>query len=137
MSKDGMITLVECVIYFLIEKKGKIMGCKWDTLTKHQGCQIVSRDMLNLEVKKGREYIAKDCAHLKTMKLYAKKGSKFVLVQVNRPIGEGNRKDIQMKCIFHVLSHGCPMLDFKAFYELFKSLNIPNNPSMHWYVNVR
>jgi hypothetical protein len=94
MSKDGMKILVKCKICFLIEKKGKIMGCKWDTLTKHQGCQIVSRDMLSLGVKKGGEYIAKDCAHMKNMKLYAKRGSKSILVQVNRPIGEGNRKTI-------------------------------------------
>ncbi len=41
-----------------------------------------------------------------------------------------------MKCIFHVLSHGHSVLKFKSFYELFKSLNIPNNPSMHWSNNV-
>jgi hypothetical protein len=130
MSKDGMITLVKCIIYFLIEKKDKIMGYKWDTLTKHQGCQIASRDMLSLGVKKGGEFIAKDCAHLKNMKLYAKRGSKSILVQVNRPIEEGNRKVIQMKCIFHVLFHGCPMLKFESFYELFRSLNIPKQ-SIH------
>jgi hypothetical protein len=50
--------------------------------------------MLSLRVKKGGEYIAKDCAHLKNMKLYAKRGSKFALVHVNRPIREGNRKAI-------------------------------------------
>jgi hypothetical protein len=55
----------------------------------------------------------------------------FVLAQVNKPIREGNRKIIQIKCIFHVLSHGRPMLKFESFYELFKSLNVPNNPSMH------
>jgi hypothetical protein len=36
-----------------------------------------------------------------------------------------------MKCIFHVLFHGCPMLEFKSICELFKSLNVPNNLSMH------
>ncbi len=35
VCKDGMINLVECRVYSLIEKKEKIMGCKWDTLTKH------------------------------------------------------------------------------------------------------
>jgi hypothetical protein len=92
--------------------------------------------MPSLGVKKGGEYIAKDYAHLNNMKLYAHRGSKFVLVQVNIPIGEGNRKVIQMKCIFHVLFHGHPMLEYESFYELFKSLNVPNNPSMHWFDNV-
>ncbi len=35
VSKDGMINLVKCKVYSLIEKKEKIMGCKWDTLIKH------------------------------------------------------------------------------------------------------
>ncbi len=26
---------------FVIKNKEKMMGCKWDTLTKHQGCRIV------------------------------------------------------------------------------------------------
>jgi hypothetical protein len=28
VSKDGMINLVKCKVYFLIEKKEKMMGCK-------------------------------------------------------------------------------------------------------------
>ncbi len=87
-------------------------------------------------MKKGGEYIAKDYAHLKNMKLYAHKGSKFVLAQVNRHIGEGNKKFIQMKCIIHVLFHGRPMLEFESFYKLFKSLNVLNNLSIHWFNNV-
>ncbi len=112
VSKDGMINLVKCKVYFLIEKKEKIMGCKWDTLTKQQGHQIVSQDMPNLGVKKGGEYIAKNCAHMKNMILYVQKGSKFVLAQINRLAGEGNKKVVQVKCIFHVLFHGPPMLEF-------------------------
>ncbi len=38
-----------------------------------------------------------------------------------------------MKSIFHVLLHGCPMLKYESLCELFKSLNVPNNPSMHWF----
>jgi hypothetical protein len=33
------------------------------------------------------------------------------------------------------LSHGCPMLEFESIYELFRSLNVPNNLSMHWFDN--
>jgi hypothetical protein len=64
--------------------------------------------MLSLGVKRGGEYIANEYAHLKNMKSYAKRGSKFILVEVNRPIRKGNIKAIQMKCIFHFLSQGCP-----------------------------
>ncbi len=41
-SKDGMINMLKCKVYFLIEKKEKMMGCKWDTWTKHQVCLITS-----------------------------------------------------------------------------------------------
>jgi hypothetical protein len=57
---------VKCRVYSLIEKKEKIMGCKWDTLTK----QHVSQDMPNLGVKKDGEYIAKNYVHMKNMILY-------------------------------------------------------------------
>jgi hypothetical protein len=40
-----------------------------------------------------------------------------------------------MKPIFHVLFHGCQMLKYEYLCELFKSLNVPNNPSMHWFDN--
>ncbi len=55
VSENGMINLVKCKAYSLIEKKEKIMGCKWDTLTKHQGRRIVSKDMPSFGVKKGVE----------------------------------------------------------------------------------
>ncbi len=55
---------------FLIKIKYKIVGCKWDTLTKHQGSRIEAGDLLKLGVKKGEKFIAKDCAHLKNMKLF-------------------------------------------------------------------
>jgi hypothetical protein len=37
-----MINMLKCKVYFLIEKKEKMMGCKWDTWTKHQVCLITS-----------------------------------------------------------------------------------------------
>jgi hypothetical protein len=46
--------------------------------------------MPKLGVKKGEKYIAHDCAHLKNMKLYAQRGPKSILAQVNRPTSEGN-----------------------------------------------
>jgi hypothetical protein len=30
------------------------------------------------------------------------------------------------------LAHGCPMLEYKTLCELFASLGVPNNPTMHW-----
>ncbi len=41
-------------------------------------------------MKKGGTYIAKDCGHLKNMRLYVQRGPKLVLTQVNKVVGEGN-----------------------------------------------
>ncbi len=84
-----------------------------------------------LGVKKDGTYIVTYCAHLKKMILYAQRGPKSILTQVNKPMGEGNRKMVQMKALFHVLTHGHPMLEYKTLYELFVSLGVPNNPIMH------
>lgn len=89
------------------------------------------RDLLRLRVKKGGTYIAIDCVQVKNMRLYAQRGHKSILTQINKPMEEGNRKMVQMKALFHVLTHGHPMLEYKTLYELFVSLGVPNNPTMH------
>jgi len=45
-------------------------------------------------------------------------------------------KNCADESILHVLSHGRPMLECESLYELFRSLAVPNNPSMPWYDNV-
>lgn len=90
-------------------------------------------DLPSFGLKKGGTYIAKDCGHLKNMRLYAQRGPKSVFTQVNKPMGEGNQKMVQMKDLFHVFTHGHPMLEYEAMYELFARLGVPNNPTMHWF----
>lgn len=92
----------------LDRNKDKIVGCMWDIFTKHVGRKIVIQDWPRFGMKMGGIYIAKDCGHLKIMTLYAQRGSKLVLTQVNKPMGKGNWKMVQMKTLFHVLTHGCP-----------------------------
>jgi hypothetical protein len=82
-------------------------------------------------MKKGGKYIAKDCGYLKNIKLYAQKGSKLILAEVNNPMSEGNRKMVPTKTLFHAFAHGSPMFNYEPLYELFASLEIPNNPTMH------
>jgi predicted metallopeptidase len=69
--KSRFINVMKCKVCSLFENKDKIIGCKWDTLTKHQRCRIVVHNMPKLGMKKGGEYIAHDCIHLRNMKLYA------------------------------------------------------------------
>ncbi len=99
VSQDGSINLMKHKVYFLIKRKEKPMGCKWDTLTKHQGHPIAQWDMPNLGVKKRQKYTAKNCAHMKNYKLYMQRGSKSILAQMNRLAGEGNQNIVQMKLL--------------------------------------
>jgi len=63
------------------------------------------------------------------------RGSKSILAQMNIHVVERNRKIIKMKSLFHILFHSRLMLEYESLYEFFKSLNVPNNPSMHWFDN--
>lgn len=113
LVEGGFIHTMRCKVYTLIENKNKIVGCMWDILTKHVGCRITIWDLPRFKMKKGGTYIAKDCGHLKNMILYAQRGPQSVLTQVNKLMGEGNWKLVQMKVLFHVFTHGCPMLNMK------------------------
>lgn len=53
--------------YSFIKNKDKTINCKWNILSKCQGCRIVVCDMSRLGVKKCEEYVAKDYAHLKNV----------------------------------------------------------------------
>jgi hypothetical protein len=44
--EDQIIHSVQFKMCSLIENKEKIVGCKWDTLTKHVGCRIVVHGLL-------------------------------------------------------------------------------------------
>jgi hypothetical protein len=65
LAKEGFKNVVKCRVCSLIENKEKIIGCKWDTLTKKQGDRIVTKDVQKLGVKKGGEYITHYYTHLK------------------------------------------------------------------------
>jgi hypothetical protein len=129
--EGGFIHTMRCRVGLLTEGKDKIVGCKWDTLIKHQGRRIVHHDLPILGVKKGGEYIAKDCAHLKNMKLYVQRGLHSIFTRITTPISEESRKNVQMKTLLHVLSNGRPMLKYETMHDLFVTLGVPNTPLMH------
>jgi hypothetical protein len=52
VNEKGFIQSVKCKVCSLIESKDKIVGCKWDTLTKHADCKIVVQDLLMVGVKR-------------------------------------------------------------------------------------
>jgi hypothetical protein len=72
------------------------------------------------------KYIAKDCAHLKKQGCMLRGGPKSILGKINKHVGEGNQKMVQMKMLFHVLAHGSLMFEFETLYELFGGLEQSN-----------
>jgi hypothetical protein len=118
MNERGFIQSVKCIVCSSIKSNNKIVGCKWDRLTKHASCKIVVWDLPRLGVKRGETYIVTNCAHLKNMKLYALRGPKWgpksILTQVNKSMGESNQKMVPIKTLFRVLTHGHPMLEYET-----------------------
>jgi hypothetical protein len=50
-------------------------------------------------------------------------------------IVERSRKRVQFGTIFNLLSQDCPMLEYEASLSLFKFLNLPGIPKLHWSDN--
>jgi hypothetical protein len=48
------------------------------------------------------------------------------LGKINKHVGEGNQKMVQMKMLFYVLAHGSLMFEFETLYELFGGLEQSN-----------
>ncbi len=82
MNERGFIQSVKSIVCSSVKCNDKIVGCKWDTLTKHASCKIVEWNFPGLGVKKGETYIVTNYAHLKNMRLYALRGPKLVLTQM-------------------------------------------------------
>jgi hypothetical protein len=71
VAKGGFIHIaMRCKVYSLIQSMEKIVGCKWDTLTKIRGVKLQCGTCLILGWKTQGEYIVKEFVNLKNMKLY-------------------------------------------------------------------
>jgi hypothetical protein len=101
LSKDGIINLVKCKAYSLIEKKEKIMGCKWDTLIKHRVIELLP-EYAKFGVEKRWEIFCKRLCTFKEYEVVCAKGFQVYFGSTKQSYKEGNRNIIQMKCIFHV-----------------------------------
>ena len=67
---DGLYEYVKCAVCSTIIGKPKLMGPKWDTLSKHNGKRKATKNLGN-GVKKGQWYIAKNCKHLRFERIFA------------------------------------------------------------------
>ena len=133
-GSNGLFEYVKCVVCSLITEKPKILGPKWDTLSKHRGKRKATRNMPN-GIKKGQWYIAKNCKHLRYERIYVAKNNVNVAQQLAVVKGEQARKRLQFATILHLLQEGCPMLEYAALQPLLSFLEVPKLPSRHWADN--
>jgi len=55
---DGHVHVINYIVCSTFNKKPKILGPKWDTLTKHEGMKKTTFDMKKYNVKKGDWYVS-------------------------------------------------------------------------------
>ena len=78
---NGLYESIKCVLCSTIEEKDKILGSKWDTITKHSGKRKVKKNIAN-GIKKGQWYVAKNCKHFQNKRIFASRNHMTVAQQV-------------------------------------------------------
>ena len=130
-GSNGLFESVKCVICSLVTGKPKILGPKWDTLSKHGGKRKATKNLLQ-GIKKGQWYVAKNCKHLRYERIYASRNTVTVAQQLAVVKGERARKRILYATIVHLLQEGRPMLEYTALQSLLQFLKVPKLPRRHW-----
>lgn len=115
LTADGWLHMVKCRVCSDVGKKPRLMALKWDTISKHAHRKVHKANLL----------------------LYAAKRPSSVLQQINNCTSiEARRKQVQFATLFQLLCAGRPMVEFEAKQSLFRLLETPNCPSMHWSAGV-
>jgi len=104
--------------------------------TKHIGRRKAKKDLPHLGVKERELYVSKNYKHVTNTGLYKTRSKDSVeLLVMKRMKSERSRKQIQFVLIFHLLAHGCLMLEYKACQSLFMFLRVPRLSKLHWSDN--
>jgi hypothetical protein len=101
-GSDGLYESVKCTICSTITGKPKILVSKYDTLEKHGGKRMATRNMAN-GIKKGQRYVSKNYKYLHFECIYASRSVVIVVQQLSVVKGECGRKRQQMAAIVHLL----------------------------------
>jgi hypothetical protein len=83
-------------------------------------------------IKKGQQYVSKNCKHLRFERIYASRSVVTVAQQLSVVKGEHGRKHQQMAAIVHLLQEGRPMMEYVALRPLFSFLGVPKMPKKQW-----
>jgi hypothetical protein len=59
-------------------------------------------------------------------------GSKFCPATNQQTLGKGESENNSLKIPISYFFHGRPKLEYETMYDLFASLKVLNNSSMHW-----
>ena len=86
----------------------------------------------------GEYYFHPTCEHHQNQVLYMQKNIAIVSQLVSRGIlDEHSSKKVQFSTVFHLLSKGRSMLQYKESRALFKHLEVKNMERLHWSDNAR
>ena len=121
---NGLYEYVKCTVCSTISGKPKIMGPKWDALSKHGGKRKATKNLGN-GVKKWQWYIAKNCKHLHFERIFATRSTVTMAQLLAVVKGERARKRQQLATVLHLLQEGRPMLEYPALKPLFTFLGVP------------
>lgn len=131
MGVDGHIMQVLCKVCTDIEGREKLLVPKIDSLMKHAMRRRATTDIG--KVKRSEYFYLGNNQHVKNERIFFVKGGETILTKVMAGVKKERRlKEMQMRCLFHVLQQGWRMADFTAMRELLVNLMVPEIPRKHW-----
>jgi hypothetical protein len=124
LVQDGILYMVCCILCSHVDGRGRLMALKWNILCKHESLRQAKMDMPLKSLKKGDEYVVKNCRHGSYLVIYNTNLRKHVTILQRK-------KKVQFTTLFHTLAIGRPMLQYESLEELFEFVKVPNFPKMH------
>jgi hypothetical protein len=130
----GNFEKVKCIVCSRVNGYDLLLDAKDDNLCKHQGWTIAKRDRPSLGKKKGDSWWNYDSKHKKAERVFAALPTNNIQTIVAQG-APPKRKESQMAVIFHMLSFGRPMVEYKHMRRLLNHLEVPKLPFKHWCDN--
>ena len=119
-----------------VDRKGRMVQPKWDTMKKHEGRKKALVDMPKCKVKKGERYMSQNSKMMKNLSQFNARSLEILLQHMNQSQrSKTYKKKVHFATLSQVLSDGRPMLEYENQATLYWFLNVPSFPKMHWLDN--
>jgi CMP-N-acetylneuraminic acid synthetase len=129
-DEKGEVQQVWCKVYTFVERKQKLLDAKLDSLLKHQGHRKAKMSMPNVDV--GSFYFNKKKLHAQNECFYTTNDHPSILDQLQINVNFEHRWEyVQSMVVFHLLTHGHPMINYKDLKDLFQLLKVKSVSKKH------